>query len=404
MTKSDSVVRGHWRELAFGFLATLLSGFGQTYFVALFLVSVVSAIGISNGRFGLIYSISTLGAGLMLPAFGRWLDSRSERMAFLVAGLGMTVSLVILATAPSWWALLPALFGLRLCGPGAMCLISMTAMVRHFERRRGFALGFSSLGFPFAELVLPSSMLASITLIGWRPSLLVCGGVMLAFVVLIHFGLLANPLNGEASARQARNAVNGKMSRFRWWSDPFFLLLTATSIAMPIIGTVVLLYLVPISQSKEWPLDWLGAGFAAFAVVRALVSVLVGPMIDRFGGLRMYPFTLVPFCAAIAVLLLAASPWVGLAFFVLMGFGFGAGPVLTALLAEVYGRERIGEIRSLSASAMVLSSSVGPFATGIAIDYGWSFDAILTTLLITSIAALGGGLAIPNWGAKRKDW
>jgi len=400
MTKEHSRTRAQARKLAFGFSTIFLSSFGQTFFISLFLVSIVTAMGMSQGDFGRLYSAATLMAGLTLPRFGRWLDTRTERFAFLVVGAGMAVSLVALSAAWTWWVLFSALLGLRAFGQGAMALLSTTAMARYFERRRGLALGISGLGFSCAEMILPALTLAAIGMFGWRQSMLLYAGLVVLAVVLIRLTVLIRPLEGEESSRQVTKrdpqvatAIQGHV--FRWWKDPFFLLVTASSLIMPFGGTVVILYLVPISRAKGWPVDWVAAGFMVFAVVRASVSLLVGPLIDSFGGLRLFPWSLAPFSLAIALLLMATSPWLGLGFFVFLGLGFGAGLVLTALLAEVYGSHRIGEVRSLSASAAILSTALGPFSAGFAIDRGWSFDSVLAGLLVASLTCLAGAVAAP---------
>jgi hypothetical protein len=73
--------------------------------VSLFLVAVVPAIRISDGFFGLLYSLATLAAGLALPVFGKWLDARTERTALWVAGGGLVVSLVLFSVSAAWWVL-----------------------------------------------------------------------------------------------------------------------------------------------------------------------------------------------------------------------------------------------------------------------------------------------------------
>lgn len=380
--------RTQGRELGFGLAGPLFSSFGQTYFLALFLLAVVEGLNGTPGAFGILYSAATVAAALALPRFGRWLDVRGERTAFSVASLGLVASMALLASAPTWWVLFPALFGLRTFGQGAMTLISATAMARCFERRRGLALGISHLGFPLGEMVLPALAIWTLRFFGWRTALFLFAGLLAALCLAVRLGLLARPLRNEEGREipGPTTRTDGKATKTpRWWTDSFFLLVTAAAVAMPLGGTIVFLYLGPLSQERGWSLEWIGTGFAVYAATRAATSLCVGPLIDRWGGLRVFAWTLLPFSAALLVLILAASPWAALVFFVLAGLGFGAGTALTALLAEAYGSGRLGEIRSTSSSLIILGAAWGPMMAGLALENGWSFESILTALLIVSL-------------------
>lgn len=386
------------RELSFGFISAAFSGFGQTYFVALFLVSIVSAIGISEGVFGYVYSGATLVAAGILPAFGRWLDGRGERVSFIIAGFGLALCLGMLAVASSLWALFPALLGLRAFGQGAMALMSATVIAKHFQRRRGVALGIANLGFPFCEMLLPGLTLAMISFAGWRATLLSISLAVGVGVVLISALLLSRPFRTTAADQAVREPAGtpAPRVRFAWWRDPFFMLITSASLIMPLGGTITMLYLAPISLAKGWTLDWIGAGFVLFACVRAGASLLVGPLIDHFGAARIFPYSFVPFSAAVMILIVAPTPWIGLGFFVCVGLAFGAGTVMTALLVEHYGARRLGEIRSVASAAAVLSTAVGPFAAGLAINFGNSFTNILIALFVLSIVCLVAAMTVPG--------
>lgn len=385
--------------MAFGFSTAFFSSFGQTYFVSLFLLSLVEALGISQGQFGTLYAGATLAAGLTLPTFGRWLDARTERTALLVAGAGLLISMGLFASSTGPWTLAPALFGLRAFGQGAMSLMSATAMARYFSRRRGLALGVASLGFPCGEMLLPAATLLGISILGWRSTTLFFLGLLAVGITLIAWLLMSQPLRHEQNSEttKAEKAVSRRLPRIRfpWWKNPLFLLVSATSAVLPFGGTIMMLYLVPITRAKDWPTDFLATGFVAFAVTRALTSLLVAPLIDRFGGVQLYAWSMAPFSMAVGILYFATSPWVGLGFFVMLGLGFGASTTLTALFAETYGNRQLGEIRALCSSVAVLSSALGPFVAGWAITRGYSFDQILGWLGAVAVLALAAAFTTP---------
>ncbi len=391
----------HAREIAFGFLTALFSSFGQTFFVSLFLVAVVPAMGISDGFFGLLYSLATLAAGLALPVFGKWLDARTERTALWVAGGGLVVSLVLFSVSAAWWVLVVALFGMRAFGQGAMSLLSSASMARYFNRRRGLALGIAGMGYSFGEMILPAATLAAIAALGWRSTALLCAALLAGALVFVGMKILVRPLRVEGAGDVPTRPAPARGSRFQWWREPVFLLAMLVTVVMPFGGTVVLLYLLPVAGSKGWPSDWVAVGFVLFAVVRGTVSLLVGPVIDRLGALRIFPWTILPFAVAMTFLLSATSPWVGLGFFVSLGLAFGTGPALTALLADTYGPDQIGEIRGLATSAMVLSSAMGPFAAGWAIGIGHPFASLLAVLLALGVMCFVAAFGVAPLARKR---
>ena len=62
------------RLLAYGFLMSFGSGFGQTYFIALFSGSVRGEYGMTHGSFGAVYALATLSSALVLTWTGRRID------------------------------------------------------------------------------------------------------------------------------------------------------------------------------------------------------------------------------------------------------------------------------------------------------------------------------------------
>ena len=63
-------------ESAFGVGTTLSTSFGQTYFISLFVPSLVVALPISEAEFGSLYGIGTLLGALLLPFIATHYDRR----------------------------------------------------------------------------------------------------------------------------------------------------------------------------------------------------------------------------------------------------------------------------------------------------------------------------------------
>lgn len=54
-----------------------------------------------------------------------------------------------------------------------------------------------------------------------------------------------------------------------------------------------------------------------------------------------------------------------------------AGTVKAAVLAETFGTEKLGTVRSLFTMLMVLSTAIGPLVVGLLLDSGITFETIM---------------------------
>ncbi len=142
-------------EASFGFGTTLCTSFGQTYFISLFVPALVGILPISIGQFGSIYAAGTLLGAVLLPFFAAHYDSTPLAPYTRRVFWGLGAASLLLATTVHPLMLLFAIAGLRLGAPGLTTHISNTTMAKGFAKRRGIALGFSSLGYPTGEAILP---------------------------------------------------------------------------------------------------------------------------------------------------------------------------------------------------------------------------------------------------------
>ena len=96
----------HGRVIGLGFALTFLSSFGQTFFISLSGPNIRDAFGLTNGTFGLIYSVATLSSGLLMIWVGSVIDRVDVRLYATVALLGLAAAAVSLSLRPtsSCWA------------------------------------------------------------------------------------------------------------------------------------------------------------------------------------------------------------------------------------------------------------------------------------------------------------
>ncbi len=166
------LLKHHPLLMSYGFFFNFFSSFGQTFFVSLLVPFWIAEIGITNSEFGSMYGLISVTSALTLPLFGRYIDLMPLRRYSLIIFIGLILSVTLLTTANSFLLLLGGLFMVRLFGQGLMTHTASTGIAKLFDRERGKALAFTSLGHPAAQLILPFFFALVSTLVSWRLSLI----------------------------------------------------------------------------------------------------------------------------------------------------------------------------------------------------------------------------------------
>jgi sugar phosphate permease len=385
------------RWLAAGMLLTFASSFGQTWFISLFAGEIKAAYGLTDGAWGGLYTIATLcSAGLLLTAGGTADTVKLARLApsmallFALAALGM-------AFGQALWVLVISLFLLRFCGQGMFSHIAMTAMGRWFRARRGRAVSVANLGHPAGEMVLPVATVLVIGAIGWQVTWAVVALILAVAVAPALFLLLSASRQPQGS--EAGGGVTGLMSR-HWTRREIlghwlFFALLPLMLTPGFIGTVVFFHQVHVADVKGWTLGQMAPGYTVFATLTVASALATGWAADRFGPHRILPVLLLP--TALGVGLIGPAGAVG-AWFAALGFiGLTQGmssALWGALLPAVYGTRHLGSVRSLATTVMVVSTAIGPGATGLLIDLGVDFPQQTLLLAAWCVALSGLGLLV----------
>jgi MFS family permease len=357
---------------------------GQTIFIAQFNTALREAFSLSDGEFGALYTVATLGSSALLVWAGVLADRWAPRTLALLCIGGLAAMALVMSVADSVIALGLAMFGLRFFGQGMLPHVAITTLSRWFNRYRGRALAIAQLGLPTGQAFLPVFVTLAVATVGWRQ---VWAGtallLVLVMVPLIAF-LLGNPPDGrKAKARGETNPDGGaekKPTGVRWTRDrvlrdPLFYLIVPGMLASPAIGTLYVFHQANLVALKGWDLTLFTALYPVFAVTAVVASLVTGMLIDRIGAWRLLWIILTP-------LLLASMVVAGLGgvagivlLFGLLGASMGmSAPVLGAVWAELYGTAHLGAIRALVTSGMVFASAVGPGLAGMLIDAGVELD------------------------------
>jgi MFS family permease len=378
------------RWIAGGFLLTLFSSFGQTFFISLSNGFIREEYGLGHGDFGVLYMLATLGSAATLPLLGRSLDRFPTAAVAAATILMLAAATALMGLAASIPTLVAALYLLRLFGQGMMTQTALTATGRWFAANRGRAISVVSLGFHVGSAALPFLFVAAAGLVGWRGSWFVCG----AFLAVVALPLVSMLVGKE---RDPRSEVQAKApgARRQWTRaevlrDPMFYAVSMGVLAPAFVGTAIFFHQVYLSELRGWPLQLFASGFVVLSVTTMAVSLLAGHLIDRFSAASMLPTFLVPLAAACFAAAFLTAPSAIFVFMALVGVSYGFSSTLEgALWPEIYGTDHLGAVRSVVVAAMVFASAVGPGLTGYLIDAGIDYSHQLAAMGAYSLAAAG---------------
>ncbi len=405
-------LRADPRLLAFGFLLTFSSSFGQTFFISLFAGDIRATFDLSNGAFGAAYSVGTVASAVAMTWTGAWIDRVDLRAWTFVLLAAMAIACLAMGASQNFVMLAFAIFLLRQTGQGLATHTAMTSQARYHHDARGRAVATAGLGFPLAEAVFPILAVALAVAIGWRQSWFVFAAAI-AFVLLPaslwllrghgrrherYLETIAVPTTAPGEGAGTRLSVPGRQwTRRMVLKDPRFYLLLPVILAPPFIFTGVFFHQVHLAEVKGWGMDVWATTYAGFAISSVLSGFGFGAVIDRVGAARVLPALLPPL--GIACLLITVFDSVPAAWGYMLVGGLTAGMMATffgVFWAEVYGTRHLGAIRSLATALMVLSTALSPVVMGVLIDWDIALETQTLACAIYCLAA-----SVLAWAAAR---
>ncbi|MEL7202592.1 MAG: MFS transporter [Pseudomonadota bacterium] len=370
-----SFIRDNLRFLSVGVVLTFNSSFGQTFFISIFAAQIMDAFSLTNGEWGLLYTVGTTASAVAMFWAGALTDHfRARTLAwFVMPGLALTC--VAMGANRTVVGLLIVVFFLRLLGQGMIFQLATVSMARWFSARRGLALSLSALGFWIGQAALPVMFASLLIRLDWHVLWYVSAAViMLSFPLVLW--LLAQERTPQSLATETQSTgIGGRhWTRGEVVSSRFFWMLVPLLLGLPAWGTALFFQQVHIAEIKGWPLVEYLALVPIMTVVSVGATLVTGALIDRFGSGRL--LQLFPLSWVAGFLILGGANSLSLALIAFIVFGVATGmqaSLITAFWAEYFGTRFIGSIKATSASIMVLGSAIGPGVSGGLIDLGYDF-------------------------------
>nr|WP_180882899.1 MFS transporter [Mesorhizobium loti] len=381
-------------------MLNLASCFGQTFFISLFSGDIRAEFGLTHSSFGLLYMVATLGSAASILWVGRLVDVYSARKMAVCVVLATAVAAVLTSYAHSLIIFFIALYLLRFCGQGMLDHLAGVTMTRWYDLNRGRALSIASLGHPVGEALLPLAGVVLIAAIGWRQTWLVVACVLLFAAMPVFLWLLkTTPLPEVATQIQTarrRRAMPLERTSGQVIRDPLFYVVLLGIQSHSLITTGIFFHQIQIASLKDWSIAWLAANYPIYAGLTVVTSLIAGEMVDKWSARVLLPVGLIPLATACLVLALFSNLMTVPVFMGLIGIASGfVGPVTGALWAEIYGREHLGAIRSITMASSVVASALAPGFMGMLFDlavpieqqmFGFALYTLVAALLLFCLA------------------
>lgn len=386
------ILNMHGATVGFGFALALLSSFGQSFFIALFVPDIQRDFELSHAAVGAVFSSATLASGMLMIYAGALLDRVSVRTYAAFGLVGLSCACFAMSIAGGIASLAITIFALRLFGQGMLTHAAVTNTARLPEAIRGRAVGFATLGFPIGAGLTPTLGIALITTFGWIETWRIAGSLLLGCILVMlmmpRTGIM-EPKSVVTTAERSESIEAPKMLRrldlLRDWR---FWVLMPTVIGSPAISTGFLFEQRFLAEERGWGLGMLAIGMTTYAVTSVVGAIAGGSAVDRIGVGRVARMFLLPMAGASALMATVTGLLVAPLFFAGVGMTVGASQVvITAALANLYGTAQLGMIRAVAAAIMVIASALTPALFGALIDAGIGFASIGAACALYLVAA-----------------
>ena len=376
--------------------------------------------GLTHGEFGRLYMFATLASALCIPFFGRLIDVvQAHRMVALVVPI-LAGAALLAGYASSLPTLILAIFLLRLFGQGMMTNIALTSTARWFVTQRGRAVSLVVLGHQGGEATIPLAFAALAIAygysIGWLAAAIALIVIGLPFAYWCYRTPRALPRSASASLREQLGLPDTQPSmqtevlpKVPSWTrgqvlrDPIFWVLLAGVLAPAFIGTTIFYHQNYLTALHSWPPQLFAMSLLVMALTTVCCALITGAAIDRLSATFILPYFLLPLGGACFVLAYSGPEITLFILMVLLGISYGiASTLFGALWPEIYGLANLGAVRSITVSAAVLATAIGPGVTGTLIDLGMSLPAQMIFLGVYCFLA-AGAMAIASIFLQRRS-
>ena len=383
------------------FTATLTGGAGFSVFIA----PMSADLGWSRSVLvGALSAGTIVGAGLA-PFVGRLIDAYGARVALALCGVGVAVTLSVVAGVTTELTFLIAYGAARAIDMGALNLAVTTAVANWFVRMRGRALGIATAGNAIGVMLLVPLIQWMIDGPGWRLAWLVVGagsGLALAVASLVLVRRRPEDLglrpDGDVERPTVAGAASVSPAAVEWTarraarSSAFWLLALATC-ASQFAGTGLTTHQTALlAENGIDPMTVAGA-IGLYGLIWTASTMTWGFLVERVPARLVLGMVSLCVAGCCVLALFAREPWMLLVYVAAYGIVGGARDALDATVwADYFGRRAVGAIRGLSRPFVVGSGALGGFVGAVGYDLAGNYTVVVLVFAAVSLAGAAASL------------
>ena len=296
-------------------------------------------------------------------------------------------------------------------GMGIVYVIGYSTATRWFDRRRGLATAIATSGVGAATFVGPPVASRLIGVYGWKTAYLAFTGSVVGMLALVAALIADDPgtlgidashelgMGGASgstpSASADRTGVRATVATAR--SGSFVLVLLAwAGVYLPVFTLLVyfVTYATDVGMAR-----WVGVWALSITGGMTIPGRLVfGNLADRFGRTRSFVALTVGMGVSVLALPFVRVPAALLGFSVVYGLLYGgASALVSPLIADFYGPEKVTALYGLSAPAFGVAAIGGPFLAGKSYAVTGTYMPFLVASAAASLLGTGCILVAGRW-------
>ncbi|MCV9388452.1 MFS transporter [Reichenbachiella ulvae] len=405
-----------WMIIISGTIGISMSIPGQTMGVSTFTDSLIEVMSMSRSQLSFAYMCGTILSASMLTWVGKKYDIHGARPVALIATVGLGMVLVYLSQVNHIQSFFGAdgnsvmlnfvimcfgFFALRFSGQGALTLVSRNMMMKWFEKRRGFAMGFSNVVTSLTFASAPVFFEHLIQRFDWNGAWLVLAVITgLGFPLYIIFFFRDDPENSglkpdggfvESKKRAKKNlfpvvkdfTLTEAQKTVGFWVFSMMLAMQA------LYWTGVTFNIVSLFEHSGYDRETAVSIFLPSSMIAIAVTLSVSSLSDHIklknllyvmGGsacLALLGFIyLEPLDRLFQLVIFGYEMRLGL-HSIILGNGVMMGlysVILSVTWPRFFGRSHLGEISGRAITFVVVGSAVGPILFSESLAYFDSYE------------------------------
>ncbi|MFT5447985.1 MAG: sugar phosphate permease [Gammaproteobacteria bacterium] len=376
------------------FASTALSVGASQYAFGLFIEPLEQQFGWTRTEISASLSFAAM-SGLASPLIGRAMDRYGARPILVASLLVGGTSFVLRPAMTELWHWYALSFLQFVAFSGATSLPMGKLVANWYPHARGRVMAIAVTGNNIGGLLIPATILTTLTVATWREGYLSLAVMSFALAAIAYFFVHEQPPDNAAQSRPSHRHRSSSTTatvqhvtlkeavRSRAFYSVLIVIITG-SFTYSIILPHVLAHLMTYGMNRESASFTLGT----LAMSGIAGKLIFGLLCERVGARRATITNLFGQATFAALLATATSTqalvWLTPIFGIFMG---GLGALMVILVQDTFGLKHFGSIMGLTNMGMVLSFGLGPLFAGASYDLTGSYGAAF--LLAAALFTLG---------------